>query len=239
MESRLEIPPRVRLSRNTHSFNATVDDSRDFALTHASGGTRDTSDDDAGSDDTPRLARTRVPSVDSYDGPPDFSAQAQALSTPAPDVALMRAVRGLPPNSATPVPRMFGAGSRRPISPVSSIRDSDMESEFDTPHGAKEVAATPHPTKNPRASPPMSVEHEKISAIFSRARREPGDTPMKVPRTRQSSLGSSVAEVSPIKWSQVGAGMLSRLSVSDQLSIRDDEAEKEEVVGEFFAPDIS
>lgn len=214
MESRLEIPARVRLSRHTQSFNATVDDSRDFALTHASGRSRDSdTEDDADSTSTARLARSKM-SVDSYDGPPDFSAQAQGLSTPAPDAALMRAIRGLPPSSATPVPRMFGNGFRRPISPTSSIRDSDLESEFDTPRATNGVAATPHPANNPRASPPMSVEHERLSAIFNRARRDPGNTPMKTQRSRTASIESSVAEVSPIKWSKFGESLLSSLSVS-------------------------
>ena len=69
----------------------------------------------------PFLARTRTYSVGSCDDLPIFGALAQMLLMLALDIALTRAVHGLPLSSLTLIPRMFNAGSQRLISPLSSI----------------------------------------------------------------------------------------------------------------------
>lgn len=215
MDSRSEIPSRLRLTRQAHSFAATVDDSH----FHATGDyDRDSTDsDDDGS--TPKLGLSNM-SIDSLDGPLHFSGQAQAQSTPAPGregTAAERLRQVLRAGSATPMGRPNFAGLERPRSPNGSLLETDSETDdFETPRGgANGNQGTPFP-RGREPSPPRSVARSNLKNLFSRALRDSGDTPEKPRRARRGSMDSSIAEESPIKWSMLRAeGKAKRMSLSD------------------------
>ncbi|EJD02739.1 uncharacterized protein FOMMEDRAFT_167911 [Fomitiporia mediterranea MF3/22] len=237
METRLEIPSRLRLNKSAHSFAATVADNSNYydnITMHDGGGGSEDGDDDGS---TPRVGMSSVDSNE-LDERLHFSAQAQAQSTPGPGRerdAIPNASMATPAerlravlsraSSATPTARPLNVASERtpmPNHPSSLLGASDMESEdFDTPRNAannnrNNVLSTPFPTSGSVSSVPQSAARESLRSLFSYATRSPGNTPERPQRPRRGSMDSSIAEESPIKWSMLRANeRVKRLSLSD------------------------
>ncbi|KAH8119027.1 hypothetical protein DFH11DRAFT_1562529 [Phellopilus nigrolimitatus] len=229
MDSHLQIPARLRLSRQNFSLAATIDDSGIHTDNHYYD--RDTVNDDDNDDNesTPRLGMSKI-TLDSHDGPLNFSAFAQAQSTPAADTpaARLRALLSRDSGSATPKPRPSTTTSQRPTSPSVSMLESDMDMDPDVDDvgSAKAAPGTPYPKHQFSPSPPQSVARASLTNLFARALREPGDTPVKSQRRRRSSIDSSGVEESPVKMSALRAGMKAK-----RLSLSDDEKEKASMSG--------
>ncbi|KAI5118835.1 hypothetical protein M0805_006155 [Coniferiporia weirii] len=222
MDSHLQIPSRLRLSRQSFSpAAATVDDSDSHV-------DRDTTDDDEDNASTPRVGVTKV-SIDSFDGPPDFSALAQAQSTPAvgreeTPAARLRALLARVPGSATPTPK----ASARPRSPSLSMLESDLDvgdfdEDVDDVGGANTNPATPYPNHKYSPSPPGSAAHASLRDLFSRALREPGNTPVRS-RGRRGSIGSASTDDSPVKTSAIRIGIRAK-----RMNLSDDETGKDKL----------
>ncbi|KAK0195210.1 hypothetical protein F5146DRAFT_1024624 [Armillaria mellea] len=121
--------------------------------------------------------------------------------------SMMDASATLP--EATAADRLRAVMARLPPSPPSDATPtppspSERESDFDQPHFGSSTA---------------SVAQESIRSIFSRARRDPGDTPQKDNRPRRNSFDVSDAEAKPRaqKVKQEKAGNIGRRqSMSDE-----------------------
>ncbi|TDL26192.1 hypothetical protein BD410DRAFT_836840 [Rickenella mellea] len=168
-------PPRLRLTRQNMSSASGIS-TRPTDLTVEDGHEQD--EDDAS---TPRR-----PLLDLARDQPESAEATPVADTPA---ARLRALLSRVPNSATPKPSA-------PPPP------SELESDFDTPHGSSSGNKTPHVSAR-----------ESLKELFSRAMREGGDSPVKgrnLLRRRRNSIGSSGVEESPRK------SRVKRMSMSDE-----------------------
>ncbi|KAG7446471.1 uncharacterized protein BT62DRAFT_1005767 [Guyanagaster necrorhizus] len=110
----------------------------------------------------------------------------------------------------TPAARLRAVMARLPPSSTNSTAlptpssPSERESDFDQPHFASSITST---------------AQESIKSIFSRARRDPGDTPRKDNRPRRNSFDVTEVQASPMarKAKQERARIISkRQSMSDE-----------------------
>ncbi|KAI0331188.1 hypothetical protein GY45DRAFT_652275 [Cubamyces sp. BRFM 1775] len=161
--------PRLRISRFSPQSNNEV-------LTPVAGPSHNpdllyASDDDEDAESTPRMASSAIPEKQS---PQHTTTTGLPADTPAARLrALLARVPNTPPDSATPHAPSF----RPPVVPSGSEPDSDFEPPYSS-------------VTNP------SIARESLKELFSRALREPGNTPRKG-KQRRNSIDASEVESSP------------------------------------------
>lgn len=185
LSAQFPVTPRLRVPRQTYlSASATRS-----ALDGDTDDTNDPTDDDEDNASTPRIASLNV-------APDDLDVVRSASATPVVEdnpASRLRALLSRVPRDDTP---LASAQARR--SP--SLHASDMDMDMDTPQFS-----------SPFKSTPPSNASTTLKDLFSRALREPGESPAKPQRRRRSSLDSSGIEESPIE----SRGKSKRLSLSD------------------------
>lgn len=185
LSAQFPVTPRLRVPRQTYlSASATRS-----ALDGDTDDTNDHTDDDEDNASTPRIASLNV-------APDDLDVVRSASATPVVEdnpASRLRALLSRVPRDDTP---LASAQARR--SP--SLHASDMDMDLDTPQFSP-----------PFKSTPQSNASTTLKDLFSRALREPGESPSKPQRRRRSSLDSSGIEESLIE----SRGKSKRLSLSD------------------------
>ncbi|KAI0829898.1 hypothetical protein BC628DRAFT_1359257 [Trametes gibbosa] len=187
--------PRLRISRFSPQANYET-------LTPVAGPSHNSEllhadDDDEDAESTPRMPTSAIPDRQS---PRAGASQGLPMDTPA---ARLRALLSRVPNtpdSATP----HASSSRQPVLPPSSEPDSDFEPPYST------VTTS-------------SVARESLKELFSRALRDPGNTPRKG-KQRRNSIDASEVDSSPRVEEERAKYKWKRRSLSDE------EAEKSKLV---------
>jgi hypothetical protein len=139
-------------------------------------------------DDDPDAQSTPKMSLISSISPSNSPPIAAAADTPA---ARLRALLSRVPNNSTP---KLSTQDRPPAPP------SELDSDFDPPR--------PSPTT-------PSIARESLKDLFSRALREPGDTPQRA-RRRRNSIDTSEVEASPRVERERAKNKGKRRSLSDE-----------------------
>ncbi|KAI0356370.1 hypothetical protein OH77DRAFT_259691 [Trametes cingulata] len=180
--------PRLRISRFSPQSNNQV-------LTPVAGPSHNPDylhaddDDEEDAESTPRMSASAIPDKQS---PRTVGTPGLPADTPA---ARLRALLARVPNtqdSATP----HASSSRRPAIPSSSEPDSDLEPPYSM------VTAS-------------SIARESLKELFSRALREPGNTPRKG-KQRRNSIDASEVEASPRVEEERAKYKGKRRSLSDE-----------------------
>lgn len=160
----LQIPPRLRLSRQSHSNSPSIASrGHDVDLQ---------GEEEEDNSSTPR----RAPLDISSEQTPVASTSKAVFPEGETPAARLRSLMARVSNSSTP-------RTAQPIPP--SVHDSDI----DEPNEMNE--------NNAQTQTPSNV-HASIRSLFTRALRDPGDTPVKG-RRRRSSIGSNAADESVAK----------------------------------------
>lgn len=179
--------PRLRISRFSPQANYET-------LTPVAGPSHNSEllhadDDDEDAESTPRMPTSAIPDRQS---PRAGASQGLPMDTPA---ARLRALLSRVPNtpdSATP----HASSSRQPVLPPSSEPDSDFEPPYST------VTTS-------------SVARESLKELFSRALRDPGNTPRKG-KQRRNSIDASEVDSSPRVEEERAKYKWKRRSLSDE-----------------------
>ncbi|KAI0674763.1 hypothetical protein C8Q78DRAFT_964766 [Trametes maxima] len=201
MDVSLPSIPRLRISR----FSPQSDNQ---ALTPVAGPSHNSDflhadDDDEDAESTPRMNSTAMPDRQS---PRNASAPGLPADTPAARLRALLARVPNTPDSATP----HASTSRMPALPSGS----EPESDFEPPYSSVTTS---------------SVARESLKEIFSRALREPGNTPQKG-KQRRNSIDTSEVEASPRVEEERSRYRGKRRSLSDE------EAEKSKLVMDMSMP---
>ncbi|OJT12743.1 hypothetical protein TRAPUB_10691 [Trametes pubescens] len=151
-------------------------------------------DDEEDAESTPRMSTSAIPDRQS---PRAGTTPGLPVDTPAARLRALLARVPNTPDSATP-------HARPPVLPANSEPNSDFEPPYST-------AATP------------SIARESLKELFSRALREPGNTPRKG-KQRRNSIDASEVESSPRVEEERAKYRWKRRSLSDE------EAEKSKLV---------
>ncbi|KAI0371109.1 hypothetical protein BV20DRAFT_942621 [Pilatotrama ljubarskyi] len=194
--------PRLRISRFSPQSNNQV-------LTPVAGPSHNPDylhpddDDDEDAESTPRMAASAIPDKQS---PRTAGTPGLPADTPAARLRALLARVPNTPDSATP----HASSSRPPVLPSGSEPDSD----FDPPYST--VTAS-------------SIARESLKELFSRALRDPGNTPRKG-KQRRNSIDASEVEASPRVEEERSKYRGKRRSLSDE------EAEKSKLVMDMSMP---
>ncbi|KAI0644577.1 hypothetical protein C8Q79DRAFT_781572 [Trametes meyenii] len=187
MDASLSSIPRLRISRFSPQSNSQ-------ALTPVAGPSHNSDflhadDDDEDAESTPRMNSTAIPDRQS---PRNTTTPGLPADTPAARLRALLARVPNTPDSATP----HASTSRMPALPSGSEPDSD----FEPPYSSVTTS---------------SVARESLKEIFSRALREPGNTPQKG-KQRRNSIDASEVEASPRVEEERSKYRGKRRSLSDE-----------------------
>ncbi|KAH9858548.1 hypothetical protein C2E23DRAFT_864453 [Lenzites betulinus] len=195
------VVPRLRISRFSPQANHET-------LTPVAGPSHNpellhADDDDEDAESTPRMSTSAIPGGHS---PRTGASQGLPMDTPA---ARLRALLSRVPNTPDSAPP-HASSSRQPVLPPNSEPDSDFEPPYST------VTTS-------------SIARESLKEIFSRALRDPGNTPRKG-KQRRNSIDASEVEASPRVEEERAKYKWKRRSLSDE------EAEKSKMVMDMSMP---
>ena len=187
--------PRLRLTRQSQKFNDGLDDTPQAGPSRLSPsghramadmGGHENNDAEDDAQSTPKM-----PIIESVFPEPTSAQNATppTMDTPA---ARLRALLSRVPNSPT--------NSR--VSPQVHVPSSEPDSDFDPPRSS--------PTNTP------SIARESLKDLFSRALRDPGDTPQKNRSRRRNSIDVSEVGSSPRVERERATNNGKRRSLSDE-----------------------
>ena len=187
--------PRLRLTRQSPMVGAGVDDTPQAGPSRFSPNGHRTIMTDMGSQDDDDAAddaqsTPKIPMLKSMSPePPSIQNAIPPSDTPAARLrALLSRVPNSPPNSG--------------VSPYAHVSSSEPDSDFDPPRSS--------PSNTP------SIARESLKDLFSRALRDPGDTPQKNGRRRRNSIDISEVDSSPRDERERTKNKGKRRSLSDE-----------------------
>ncbi|KAH9945685.1 hypothetical protein B0H21DRAFT_693921 [Amylocystis lapponica] len=158
--------PRLRLNRHSPQIHSATSLTPVAGPSHYSPDMNHHESEDEDAESTPRLSQSAIV-------PESSPRTSPVLPTDTPAARLRALLARVPNDSVTPRPS--SSQLPPPISP------SEPDSDFDPPNGTSD---TP------------SVARESLRELFSRALREPGNTPQKA-RPRRNSIDASIVDASP------------------------------------------